>query len=152
MTHPHPGLYSIFVTDTHTEIIGNIGNIEIFETNDNASIIPIISIISIISINKAMALMINSLRLKRLRPGAGKPPSIAKAGAEEPRTGAGFTGLSSPPEPGGGLDVLSIRRKPYHIDNKSFRRIVKTALTEILTSLNVPKKVKLFKTKELENA
>ena len=45
----------------------------------------------------------------------------------------------------GGLDVLSIWRKPYHIDNKSFRRIVKTALTEILTSLNEPKKLSYSK-------
>ena len=52
----------------------------------------------------------------------------------------------------GGLDVLSIWRKPYHIDNKSFRQIVQTALTRFLTSLNIPKKVKLFKTKDLENA
>ena len=52
----------------------------------------------------------------------------------------------------GGLDDYCTPIEPYHIDNKSFRRIVKTALTEILTSLNVPKKVKLFKTKELENA
>ena len=53
---------------------------------------------------------------------------------------------------GEGLDDYCTPIEPYHIDNKSLRRIVKITLTRFLTSLEMLEKVNLLITKDLENA
>jgi len=96
-------------------------------------------IMPIMPINKAMGLMIDSLRLKMPRPGAGRSVSLrGESSFTKAGEGAGSTKSKKPSwqgpdsslqSAGGGLDDYCTPIEPYHIDNKSFRRIVKTALT-----------------------
>jgi len=147
----HGGLYSIFATATHTGTNGTIDTIDTIGTNGNASIVPIMPIMPIMSIKKAMGILslfsLNTETSFRALRGflCYLNSSIACGALSRAKSKRARWGSLLLWNRRAGLDVLSIWRKPYLIDNKSFSGIEKATLTRFLTSLEMLEKVKIFK-------